>query len=984
MAEDAGVKAAQVNASGEEAGTELVERFFRGQELTLEELQQLASHLFRLDAMAPAVLDAALDEPPVANGIVSRQMLELVLRLIRKKLTPRGSELASAEIELWNQAREWLAICACVNDLVPRRTRLMEAYGRLIEIEGPDKFTRPVTLAWTAAILYRLVTEFSIDQETGLSEWSGTACNALRLLAVDEEDSHRRLRYMSDFCELRLRELKRGRPDDTAVSGPDAEWTREFGSSLAAFFRFDREETPQVRFEDSAFHTLHQVAVGQYDNALQLADACAELATMSPGSIDMLDTLFEGMVVVVRARMLLGLPATESARHALLAIRAEVLRYRVKEDWAKNVRWKSGMDLFEQMKKQAPPAPVDEALAAAHIDELLGSGAGERRGIALSGGGLRAACFHIGVLAYLAECDDLRRIDMFSCVSGGSIAGAAFAVRTRALLATKFDTDIDRQDYVDIVRDLATAMTHLAGSNLRMRALASPWSTLRMCLQPGYTYTERIAELLDAELFVPLMRTHPAFKDKSVAQMRRLPSGERQMTKPGGFGLLGLLSKDPPLGWPLAPWDLGAPPRGEAHDFQTNDRRNLFRHARCPEVIINTTSINTGAAFLVTTRAHGERPDPYASEISSRPRMPWMPYSDITAGAIFSPGQMKLSRMVAASASVPGLIPPVLLRRVHQEVLVTLADGGVVDNQGLHSLVEAGCAHILLSDASGQLGFDAFPEAGNLPLMTRSSDILMERVRELGYKQLIGAKERKQLQSLSHVHLTKELSEAPPLAIFRADDALRHAWAGLFERSTTSFGVVRRCQGLLARLRTDLDCFSQLEIYGLMMDGYMQATKSWSSSAALPPSAPPVDWPFMVVGKDLKTYAPQSRMFMMLEVGQYRTMRLPRLLWRMLGGTWWGRFRWMLTLLAAAAVGAGGFWAVQIAPVALVAFSSSVVGAALIAVGLVLIAALMPPSGFKRWFTKLLFSPILLIAMFFAWSVVWVADPVYRRLGKTP
>ncbi len=47
-------------------------------------------------------------------------------------------------------------------------------------------------------------------------------------------------------------------------------------------------------------------------------------------------------------------------------------------------------------------------------------------GLALSGGGFRAALFHIGVLAKLAELDVLRHVEFLSCVSGGSIIGAHY------------------------------------------------------------------------------------------------------------------------------------------------------------------------------------------------------------------------------------------------------------------------------------------------------------------------------------------------------------------------------------------------------------------------------------------------------------------------------------------------------------------------------------------------------------------------------
>jgi hypothetical protein len=75
-------------------------------------------------------------------------------------------------------------------------------------------------------------------------------------------------------------------------------------------------------------------------------------------------------------------------------------------------------------------------------------------GLALSGGGFRAALFHIGVLARLAELDMLRRVEVLSCVSGGSIIGAHYYLLVRELLQRKTDDEVRAQDYVEIVQTL--------------------------------------------------------------------------------------------------------------------------------------------------------------------------------------------------------------------------------------------------------------------------------------------------------------------------------------------------------------------------------------------------------------------------------------------------------------------------------------------------------------------------------------------------
>ncbi|MGE8064801.1 patatin-like phospholipase family protein [Pseudomonas sp. NPDC089569] len=52
----------------------------------------------------------------------------------------------------------------------------------------------------------------------------------------------------------------------------------------------------------------------------------------------------------------------------------------------------------------------------------------KRIGLAMSGGGYRSAAFHLGVMQELKRNGLLEKIDLFSCVSGGSIAGATVAL----------------------------------------------------------------------------------------------------------------------------------------------------------------------------------------------------------------------------------------------------------------------------------------------------------------------------------------------------------------------------------------------------------------------------------------------------------------------------------------------------------------------------------------------------------------------------
>jgi NTE family protein len=58
---------------------------------------------------------------------------------------------------------------------------------------------------------------------------------------------------------------------------------------------------------------------------------------------------------------------------------------------------------------------------------ILINGKTHRIGLALSGGGFRAAAFHLGVFHKLESMGLLWKLDLLTCVSGGSIVGAFLA-----------------------------------------------------------------------------------------------------------------------------------------------------------------------------------------------------------------------------------------------------------------------------------------------------------------------------------------------------------------------------------------------------------------------------------------------------------------------------------------------------------------------------------------------------------------------------
>lgn len=105
------------------------------------------------------------------------------------------------------------------------------------------------------------------------------------------------------------------------------------------------------------------------------------------------------------------------------------------------------------------------------------NGASKRIGLTLSGGGFRAAAFHLGVLRELRARKLLDKIDLISCVSGGSIAGAFLALNWHDPLA------LDKLDRYLATRSIAVG------------------SVIGGALDPFHTRLDKLAETYERDLF---------------------------------------------------------------------------------------------------------------------------------------------------------------------------------------------------------------------------------------------------------------------------------------------------------------------------------------------------------------------------------------------------------------------------------------------------------------------------------------------------
>ena len=100
----------------------------------------------------------------------------------------------------------------------------------------------------------------------------------------------------------------------------------------------------------------------------------------------------------------------------------------------------------------------------------------------------------------------------------------------------------------------------------------------------------------------------------------------------------------------------------------------------------------------------------------------------------------------------------------------------------------------------------------------------MARVREAQYQELASLRDAKVLRGLMYVHLKKEL-ESTPVDWIECPDRTANVTPGV----VTSYGMRRDVQLLLARVRTDLDSFSNCEADALMLSGYLMARSDFAA-----------------------------------------------------------------------------------------------------------------------------------------------------------
>jgi predicted acylesterase/phospholipase RssA len=536
-------------------------------------------------------------------------------------------------------------------------------------------------------------------------------------------------------------------------------------------------------------------------------------------------------------------------------------------------------------------------LEAPAVEAALQTAFRGKVGLGLSGGGFRASLYHIGVLAKLAELDMLRHVEVISCVSGGAIIGAHYYLQLRKLLEEKPDEKITREDYIEMVKLVADDFLAGVQTNIRMRVAAGWWTNVRMIFRQNYSRTMRVGELYEKYIYSRI-------NDRS----------------------------DEDKGKPRWLNELTVQPKGEAEGF-TPKYDNWRRAAKVPILVLNCTSLNTGHNWQFTASWMGEPPSGIDTDVDGNYRLRRMYYED-------APDPYKKYRLgyaVAASSCVPGLFEPLPLPNLYEhagsdkKITVRLVDGGVHDNQGTSSLLEQGCAILLVSDASGQSNSLDDPSSGSFGVALRSGTILQGRVRDSQYRELVAQRRASIVQGLMFIHLKMDLDVDPinwigcpePSASADGQDDMPDARLRDLRGPLTRYSINKKMQERLAGVRTDLDSFCDTEAYALMTSGYCMTEYCFPKNipAFKPPDAPREKWKFLDTERALQQVTTNPTLAKLLKVASNLAFKI-WMLWRplqvtaavlalVLAGllllsleTWWGIELVKLTLGGVVIMGA--------------------------------------------------------------------------------
>jgi NTE family protein len=297
-------------------------------------------------------------------------------------------------------------------------------------------------------------------------------------------------------------------------------------------------------------------------------------------------------------------------------------------------------------------------------------------GLALSGGGFRAAAYHIGTFRALRKLGLLNHLNVISSNSGGSITAACYGL---------YGHDYEKFEKVVLEGIRKNIVIRISLLNLRF------WIGISFILLPLFN------------VFFPLF---PIVLPFSINIM---------------IFLLFLFFFLRNQFWFL-PVSALIERKYDKFFFNNATLKNLRRDIR---IVINSTNLDTARVF--TFENHRMIDSKYEYDFG---------FEDVFISEDFPLAKAVMASTCVPFAFTPITIDKKYYRdpEIYNLIEPLLVDGGVYDNQGIHKLTQASsscsCENVLVSDAG-----TGFPILGRLPntlsLLMRTSTIFMERIKNL-------------------------------------------------------------------------------------------------------------------------------------------------------------------------------------------------------------------------------------------------------------
>lgn len=299
-------------------------------------------------------------------------------------------------------------------------------------------------------------------------------------------------------------------------------------------------------------------------------------------------------------------------------------------------------------------------------------------GLSLSGGGYRAAAYHLGTLKKLNQLGILKEVDVLSTISGGSIIGAYYCLQ--------------KDNFPEFEKSLYT----------KLQSVGVIGHVL-------FSFTFLFALLFIALFLVPMfwvLFTNYAWLSPIIFVV-----------------FMFLLLKLQFIIFPVS--------KRIERVFDTffYDFKTMGDLPAKPALVVGTTNLNTSRLFTFSKDWMQDTTYQYLKDDTGE-----------IVPVKFKAEIFPLSRAVIGSSCVPFAFTPITIdkkffvnpERDFKRVYPQLVDGGVYDNQGIHKVMQTGkyaCKFRIVSDAGNKLEDDRF--RNTFTLLLRTVNVFMARIKNV-------------------------------------------------------------------------------------------------------------------------------------------------------------------------------------------------------------------------------------------------------------